>query len=114
MQTPSNVSLKIKLDFYALCTGETAESLEDLPDRFRQVVALMDERAMRVVVIKAYLLRKRQASSETIANRYGVSGQAVRSLKSNLFRSAKEVISAKVTDPLNVPTFGVEDAAPGH
>ena len=114
MQTPSNVSLKIKLDFYALCTGEVAESLDDLPERFRQVVALMDERAMRVVVIKAYLLRKRQASSETIASRYGVSGQAVRSIKSALLRGAKEVISAKVADPLNVPTLGVEDAAASH
>jgi hypothetical protein len=94
MPTQPNVSLKIKLDFYNLCTGESAETLDDLPRAFRQVVEMMDERAMRVVIIKAYLLRKRQASSEIIANRYGISGQAVRSIKSNLLRGTKEVVSS--------------------
>jgi hypothetical protein len=92
MQTRPDVSLKIKLDFYNLCTGESAEALEELPRAFRQVVELLNEREMRSVVIKSYLLKKRQIPAEMLANRYAISGRAVRNIKSNLFRGAKEVI----------------------
>lgn len=89
MQTPSEIDLKIRLDFYRICTNADVDSYADIPWRFRKVMEMLDRRAMRSVVIRHHLANKASGCA-TIAVKYGLTSSAVRQIKHNLRRRTEE------------------------
>lgn len=89
MPIPSEIDLKICLDFYRICTGGDVTEYAEIPWRFRKVMNLLDRRAMRSVVVRFHLSNKRE-SSASIAVKYGITSSAVRQMKHTLRRRAEE------------------------
>ena len=81
MPIPSELSKKIRMDFYRMCTGVELSDYSEMPWRFRHALEIMDERAMRVACIRHHLANKAARSCTTIAIRYGVTNEAVRRLR---------------------------------